>query len=198
MSVKPRNPLPARGGTAPEPIALEAKLLAPFAFRSRRERAITAEDYAELAQRNVRRSSARPASCAGRAAGTKRASRSIRRTARRPDRRLLREIRRYLYRYRRMGHDLAVAPAQYVPLEVALEVCVVPDYTRGAGQGRAARRFRATAGSRTARSGFFHPDQLTFWQGIYVSQIIAAAKPPSTGWRPSRVATLERLDGDRR
>jgi hypothetical protein len=35
----------------PEPIA-EVKLLAPHAFSNRRERAITAEDYAELAMRN--------------------------------------------------------------------------------------------------------------------------------------------------
>ena len=61
----------------PEPMA-EARLLAPSAFRARRERAIMAEDYAGARASATQRSSARPASCAGRAAGTRRASRSIR------------------------------------------------------------------------------------------------------------------------
>src|SRR5262249_35440952 len=44
ISVKPYNPLAARGGTAPEPIAL-AKLLAPFRFPRRLEPPITAGSY---------------------------------------------------------------------------------------------------------------------------------------------------------
>ena len=48
--VSVRNPLPARGGSAPEP-AQEAKLYAPHAFRQRLERAITAEDYAAIVRR---------------------------------------------------------------------------------------------------------------------------------------------------
>jgi hypothetical protein len=191
VSVKPRNPLAAGGGTAPEPIAL-AKLLAPFAFRSRRERAITADDYAELAQRNI---------ALQRAAGELRWTGSWYEArvsidpahGEEADRRLLREIRRYLYRYRRIGHDLAVAPAQYVPLEVALEVCVEPDYTRGEVK---ARLLDVLSNRRLADGtlGFFHPDRLTFGQGIYVSQIIAAVTAVD-GVQTARLAALKRLDG---
>ncbi len=55
----PRNPLPARGGTPPEPLT-EAKLLAPHTFQTELKRAITAEDYARLAERHpkVRRAAA--------------------------------------------------------------------------------------------------------------------------------------------
>jgi hypothetical protein len=55
----PRNPLPAVGGTAPEPVA-EVKMFAPYAFRDVLERAITADDYAMLAADNARRLAARP------------------------------------------------------------------------------------------------------------------------------------------
>ena len=51
LTLKPRNPLPAQGGTAPETVA-EAKLFAPHAFRRRLERAITAGDYATIVMRD--------------------------------------------------------------------------------------------------------------------------------------------------
>ncbi|HEY0334526.1 MAG TPA: putative baseplate assembly protein, partial [Stenotrophomonas sp.] len=47
------NPLAARGGTDPEPLA-QARLLAPSAFRTQPQRAIVAEDYARLAERDPR------------------------------------------------------------------------------------------------------------------------------------------------
>ena len=48
LTLTARNPLPAKGGTPPEPIS-EAKLYAPGAFRNTLERAVTASDYATLA-----------------------------------------------------------------------------------------------------------------------------------------------------
>ncbi len=92
-----------------------------------------------------------------------------------PDARLLAEIKRYLFRYRRMGHDLAVAEARYVPLDVALEICVLPHFTRGHVKAELLKVFgnRRLADGRT---GFFHPDNLSFGDGIYLSQLVAAAK----------------------
>src|SRR5262249_54137338 len=51
VTINVRNPLPAQGGTDPEPIA-EAKLYAPHVFRKELQRAITATDYQQIAQRN--------------------------------------------------------------------------------------------------------------------------------------------------
>ncbi|HJV48373.1 MAG TPA: hypothetical protein VJ549_03765, partial [Geothrix sp.] len=51
VSLKPRNPLPARGGTPQESMA-QAKLLAPTAFLEQIQRAITAADYTALAARS--------------------------------------------------------------------------------------------------------------------------------------------------
>ena len=45
VHLRPRNPLPATGGTPPETVAA-VKLRAPLAYRRDLVRAITAEDYA--------------------------------------------------------------------------------------------------------------------------------------------------------
>jgi hypothetical protein len=58
-SLRPRNPLPATGGTTQESIS-EVKLYAPYAFRDTLERAVTAADYATLARDNARRLAERP------------------------------------------------------------------------------------------------------------------------------------------
>jgi hypothetical protein len=69
---------------------------------------------------------------------------------------LLAEITAYLEPYRRMGHDLEVKPAQYVPLDLVLTVCVLPQYLRG-HVGRIQQQ-------RLARwaIGFFPPRQSDF------------------------------------
>lgn len=187
--IQPRNPLPATGGTAPEPIA-EVKLMAPSAFRSRKERAITAADYAELAARNPRLQGAAAelrwtgswyeARVAVDPAHTEQASAS-----------LLDAVTDYLYRYRRMGHDLHVEAAQYVPLALTVQVCVLPHATAGAVRGQLLR----VLGNRVlpdGRRGFFHPDNLTFGQGIRVSRLIAAAMSVA-GVDTVKVIELRRL-----
>jgi hypothetical protein len=188
-TLKPRNPLPARHGMAPEPV-VEAKLQAPHAFRLRRERAIIAEDYAELAQRHAK---------------IQRAAAELRwmgswyeaRVAVDPLHSeeagvtLLEEITAYLYRYRRMGHDLAVLPARYVPLDIALEICVLPHYLRGHVKAELLKAF----GNRRlvdGRLGSFHPDNLSFGDGIYLSKLIATAKAVQ-GVETAKITRLRRL-----
>ncbi len=51
VTFRPRNPLPARGGVDPEPLA-DVRLLAPHAFRTDLQRAVTADDYARLTERD--------------------------------------------------------------------------------------------------------------------------------------------------
>jgi len=168
-----RNPLPARNGTEPEPVA-EVKLFAPGAFRQVIERAITAADYAAIAGRNPR---------------LQRANAELRWTgswyeasvavdplgSEAPDDTLLRRVQGYLTRFRRLGHDLAVEAATYVPLRIGLAVCVLPQYLRGHVEAALLDAFSNRVlpdGSR----GFFHPDNLTFGGGIARSRIVAAAQ----------------------
>jgi hypothetical protein len=186
-----RNPLPAAGGTGPEPME-DVKLFAPHAFRCQLERAITADDYAQIVMRQY-------------SAQVQQAAAALRWTGSwhevlvaidakggaEPDQELLDEIRGYLYPYRRVGHDLMVEPAHQVPLDIELEVCVLPDYL--AGHVKAA--LLAVFSNRTlpdGRLGFFHPDKLTFGQGIYLSQLVAEAQAV-LGVENVQVNKLERL-----
>jgi hypothetical protein len=188
-NLTPRNPLPAQSGTDPEPMA-EVKLFAPGAFRKDMQRAITADDYAQLAQRNtkIQRAAAQlrwtgswyEARIALDPLGTEE-----------PSDTLLPQITRDLYRYRRMGHDLVVARARYVPLDIALTVCVLPHYLRGHVEAALLDVFSTRVLANGTR-GFFHPDNLTFGAGIALSVLVAAAQAVP-GVLSVKVTKLERL-----
>jgi hypothetical protein len=174
-TISVRNPLPARGGVAAEPLA-EAKLYAPHFFRQRLERAITAEDYATIVEREF-------------AGSVQRAAATMRWNGRWPevlvaidplgseqaDPALLERIERRLYRYRRIGHDVVVRPARRVPLDIGLLVCVLPGYLRAHVKQALLDVFshrRAPDG----RPGLFHPDRLSFGDGVFLSVLVAAAQ----------------------
>jgi predicted phage baseplate assembly protein len=189
--LRPRNPLPARGGTDPEPLA-DVRLLAPHAFRQELQRAVAAEDYARLVERDF----------AGRvqcAAATLRWTGSWTEVLVAVDPlsseedvpRLLCEIERALHRYRRIGHDVVVRRAVAVPLDVELSVCVLPHVLRGHVESA----LLDVLGDRLlpdGRKGLFHPDNLTFGQGIALSRLLAAAQAVA-GVASVEVTKLERL-----
>jgi predicted phage baseplate assembly protein len=173
VALRPRNPLPAVGGTAPESPA-EIRLLAPHAFRTDRQRAIVADDYARLAERDPR---VERASAALRWTGSwYEAQVGIQQMRSEDvDRGLLEAVDSSLDRYRRMGHDVTVAAAQRVPLHVEMSVCVGPHDLRGHVQAALLDRFssRLLPGG---QRGFFHPDGWTFGEGVAVSRLVAAAQ----------------------
>jgi hypothetical protein len=107
---------------------------------------------------------------------------------------LLGEITGYLHRYRRMGHDLAVMPAQLIPLSLTMEVCVLPQYARGQVKRELLRVFSSTGRVKIGerRRGFFHPDNLSFGGGVHLSQLVAIAKSVE-GVETVRVMELQRL-----
>lgn len=105
---------------------------------------------------------------------------------------LLAEITAYLEPYRRMGHDLDVKPAQYVPLDLVLTVCVLPQYLRGHVEAVLLDVFSNRV-LPDGRLGFFHPDNLTFGEGIYISRIVAAAQSVQ-GVENVQVTRLERFE----
>jgi hypothetical protein len=193
--IHPRNPLPAAGGTAAEPVA-DVKALAPIAFRSRLQRAVTPADYAVLAAE---------ADPSGTRSRVQRAATTPRWTggwyemlttvdpfgAAEADDELIEAVARKLSRFRRIGHDLVVAPASYVPLDVALSVCVRPGFVRG--HVKAALLDALSNRERPGgRRGLFHPDNLTFGDPVAASRIVAAAQAV-TGVESVTVTKLERL-----
>lgn len=167
-----RNPLAATGGIAPESIEA-TRVAAPEAFRTQ-ERAVTPEDYATIARRHpdvqraaatfrwnghghtvfvtVDRFGAAPVTAAFEA-----------------------ELIGFLEPYRMAGYDLEIDEPRYVPVEIAMLVCVKRDHFRPDVR----RVVLDTLSERRlpdGRSGLFHPDRLTFDQDIWLSPIIAAVQ----------------------
>ena len=203
------NPIAAQGGTDPEPIN-DVRLYAPQAFR-RQERAVTAEDYAEVAQRHLE---------VQKAAATLRWTGSwftmfvtVDRKGGRPvSDEFKDELRRWLERYRLAGHDVEIDGPRFISLHIVFTVCLKPGYIRGDVKAALLETFgvHLPDGGR----GFFHPDNFTFGQSVFLSKLIAAAmKVPGVDWidyedegdkpnrfgrqgGPSRAADM-RLDFDR-
>jgi hypothetical protein len=167
VTFTPSNPLPAVGGSEPEPIA-QAQLFAPLAFRKELRRAITADDYAAIAAQNPELQGAQAALVwTGSWYEADVAIDPWRRDATDAD--LVAEVEAALYRVRRMGHDLRVQAAVHVPIALALSVCALPGYDRGHVEAALLKRFVGVPG------GFFDSDQLTFGQSVFLSRIVATA-----------------------
>ncbi|HEX5871786.1 MAG TPA: hypothetical protein VFY65_15265, partial [Longimicrobium sp.] len=110
------------------------------------------------------------------------------------DRRVLDEVRAMLEPYRRIGHDVRVVAARYVPLDVALQVCAKPGYQRAHVLAALLARLGPGTGPDGA-PGFFHPDNLSFGQGVHLSALVAAAQGVEgvLGLMPVRFQRLHHL-----
>lgn len=177
--VRVRNPLPARGGRDPEPLE-QARLYAPQAFRVQ-QRAVTEADYAMVAERHA---------AVARAVATRRWTGSwhtmfltIDRQGGLPvDAAFERDLRRFLEPFRLMGHDLEIDAPRFVPLDIVMTVCVKAGYLRSTVK-RALLEVFSNRDLPDGRRGFFHPDNFTFGQPVYLSQIVAAAmEVPGVQW----------------
>jgi hypothetical protein len=167
-----RNPLSAAGGVDPEPIA-SARRRAPQAFR-RQERAVTPADYAEVTRRH---------------SGIQNTAATLRWTGawhtvfitvdRAGGAPLTTDVRtslaRHVNRYRMAGHDAAFREPVFVPLELALHVCVKPDWFRTDVKRALLERLGSRALPGGGR-GLFHPDSLTFGDTVHLSRIYAEAR----------------------
>ncbi len=192
VTIRVRNPLAAQGGTAPESIS-EVKLFAPHNFRKKRQRAIIADDYAAIVQREFKNK-------------VQRAAARLRWTGswhevlvavdpygeEEADAKLLDAISRRLHRYRRIGHDLVVKPARRVPLDIEISICVSPGYLRAHIKRELLALFsnRMLAGG---QRGLFHVDNLSFGDDLYLSQLLATAQAV-TGVESVEVIKLQRLN----
>lgn len=164
-----RNPLPAQGGLDPEPTN-QVSLYAPQAFR-RQERAVTEGDYAEMAQRHPD---------VIKAVATIRWTGSWytifisvdRKDGRPVDDEFEIDLRRFLERYRLAGHDIEIEGPRFVSLDIAFKVCVAPGYLKENVKSTLLETF-SNLDFRGKKRGFFHPDNLTFGQPVYLSKMVA-------------------------
>ena len=186
-----RNPMAASGGTDPEPLS-DVRQLAPLAPHRTLLRAITAGDYAALA---------------GQVNGVARAAADIRWTGSGeevhvaiepaggdvPSDVLITSVTHALEPYRRIDHGLVVVPADLVPLDIQMSVCVDPGYQRGP----VLDAILAALGTGAAPGGtpaFFSPATLGFGDPVRVSRLVAAVTA-LPGVVSARVTRLRRLFG---
>ena len=163
------NPLAASGGTEPETID-EVRRDAPQAF-TRQDRAVTAADYADKALG----SDVTQATATFRWTGS---WHTVFVTADRPggiavDDPFEQSLRARLERYRMAGYDLEVDSPAYVPLEIALLVCVAPDRFRS-DVGQAVLEVLGSGLRPDGRPALFNPDRFTFGQPVHLSSVYAA------------------------
>jgi len=166
-----RNPLPAWGGIDPQPIE-QVKLQAPAAFRAIQYRAVTEADYAEVAERSPDVSQA---------VATFRWTGSwytvfitidpLGRNDVPPE--MAERVRDWVTQFTQAGYDLEINAPVFVPLDLVIDVCVAPYHFRGDVEQAVLKALsnRQLAGG--AR-GFFHPDNFSFGQPLYLSQLYAA------------------------
>jgi hypothetical protein len=176
-----RNPLATTDGTRPETIE-EVRRIAPQAFRAEQFRAVTEADYARMAEKldevagavasfrwtgswytvfvGIDPTDASDLIQVGQA-----------RTRLSP--RLETQVRAFLNRYRLAGYDLEIRPPHFVALEIELELCVAADHFR-ADVAQAVTLALSNRVLPDGTLGFFHSDNFTFGQAVYVSALYAA------------------------
>ena len=181
------NPLPATGGTEMES-SEHVRQNAPEAFRVQ-QRAVTPADYASITTSHR---------------GVQKAAASLRWTgswhtvfvnvdrfgSNFLDQEFISNIRDYLEPFRMAGHDLEIDHPIMVPLEMAMEVEVNPEYERS--QVRSALlQILNNRYLPDGRRGIFHPDNFTFGQTVYLSPFYAAAQTVD-GVKMVNITTFQR------
>jgi predicted phage baseplate assembly protein len=164
--------LPAQGGVDPE-TAEQIRRDAPEAFRTQ-ERAVTPEDYADVSGQHA---DVQKASATFRWTGSWHSVfiTADRRGGEPVDREFEQEILDHVERFRMAGYDLEVDGPRYVPLHLAMTVCVEPEHFR-ADVRAALMRIFSKGWLDDGRTALFHPDNFTFGQPVYLSEIYAAAQ----------------------
>ena len=168
-----RNPLPSWGGTDPELIE-KVKHLAPAAFHAEQLRAVTEDDYARVAEKHP---------LVSKAIATFRWTGSwhtvfisidpLGQAKVTPD--LKENVQDWVAGYVQVGYDLVISPPKYVPLNIEMDVCVSPSHFRSDVEATLLAELSNQSLLNGTR-GFFHPDNFTFNQPLYLSQLYAAVE----------------------
>ncbi|MEM9309960.1 MAG: putative baseplate assembly protein [Pseudomonadota bacterium] len=166
-----RNPLAATGGSAPETKG-RTRISAPHAFKVQR-RAVTPQDYVDAAalHPDVVRAYARRRWTGSWYTVTLAVDLL---NGAKVDSGFAEDLKRFLEERRLAGHDLKIVNPIFVPLDIVLFVCVLPDFYAPAVERELLHVFSSKALSSGA-VGYFHPDALQFGEDVAFSPIIARA-----------------------
>lgn len=168
-----RNPIPAWGGADPESMA-SVKQTAPAAFHAETYRAVTEEDYARAAMQHP---AVRSAVATFRWTGS---WHTVFITIDPHDATeisadLRADVLAWVSRFALAGYDLEIATPIFVPLMIELDVCAAAGYFPSDVE-QALYRVLSRQRFADGTLGFFHPDNFTFDQPIYLSRLYAAVE----------------------
>lgn len=187
-----RNPLPGLGGIEMESLE-DARRNAPFAFRTQ-ERAVTPDDYVQIAQRNPQ---VRQAAATFRWTGSwYTVFLTVDRVAGLPiDDAFRSAIDQQMEPFRVAGYDIVIDAPRFVPLEIEMLVLVQCDYFRSDVEAALLQVF--TSGTLpNGKPGIFNPVNFGFGQRVYISPLYAAAQAIA-GVASTQITTFQR-QGDPR
>lgn len=190
------NPMPATGGAEPETND-QIRRRAPLAFLTQ-ERSVTMADYEAIAEANPQVDQAVASLrwtgswysvfIAVEPKGAGNLTPALQQT-----------LQQNLERYRLAGQDLKLESPQYVSLQIALNVCVDPNYF----QSHVEQALLEVLGNGilpNGSKGLFYPDNFTFGQSVYLSPVYAAARSipgvtivQATQFQPQGVNTTQYL-----
>ena len=165
------NPMEAQGGMESEDLE-DVRQFAPQAFRTQ-ERAVTMEDYFNILTQYP---------------GIQNAYAVIKWTGswhtvfiaidrtggQNVDDSFKQQIMQYLNQYRLAGYDIEITNPTYVPLLIDACVCIAPNYYWSDVE-KALLDIFGNQILPDGTKGFFYPDNFTFGQTLYLSQIIEIA-----------------------
>ncbi len=97
----------------------------------------------------------------------------------------------HVKKYAMAGYDIAISQPVFVPLEIQLDVCAAPGHFQ-ADVEEALRRALSSRRIGGGRVGFFHPDNFTFGQSLFESQLYSAVEDV-TGVGSAQITTFKRL-----
>ncbi|MDP8888693.1 MAG: baseplate J/gp47 family protein [Thermoproteota archaeon] len=166
-----RNPLPALGGKDAETIE-SIRHHAPQAFR-KQERAVTETDYQEALKNypQIQKAIARRLWTGSWYTMFV----AIDREGGLPiDGEFKAGVTKFLNAYRLAGYDIEIHEPVFVPLLISIEVCLKAGYYEGEVRYALIRTF-SNKTLEDGTNGFFHPDNFTFGQPLYLSRIYEAA-----------------------
>lgn len=178
VELRVENPLPATGGSEPESIQ-QAKLLAPYAAKQHLERAVVAEDYAQIVKRDFP-DKIQNATATMRWSGSGEVVHVVvdlfdhAMRSNKPNE-LTQNLQIHLEQFKRIGHRVVVEQGHSVPLRIKLSVCVSQQHYPANVLKRLQKAF-SNGVTECGTKGFFHPDNLSFGDTIAASHLVSVAQ----------------------
>lgn len=164
--IQVRNPLAALSGTNPQPIE-DARFDAPYAFHTQ-QRCVTADDYAMMAEHHpqVKKAVAQLRLTGSRTTAFVYVQRHKRYTI---DAAFRAELQHFLEDFRLPGYEIELRGPYFVALDIILHVYLDVHTAKSVVNDALTTAFSNMPG------GFFAPENFTFGQSVYLSQVITRA-----------------------